>query len=555
MLEMEQIESDRAERIAYWRERGVYADFSFADALRATLPLNDGIPLVFHSRVRPRETTVGEIGRDADHVASAFHHRLGLRASDPIAVMLPTWADTAIAYVAAYKLGLTLVPIVAIYGAREIGFIVRQTRARALIVPDHYRGHDYLQRVADAGDLPDMAHLIVVGSEVPAGAVSWQELVQHPTTDFPHPEGIADELALIIYTSGTTSDPKGVKHTHNTMLCDQNAARADPSGGPALPPTSGLDGPSLAVFPAGHIAGSLTIMAPFINPAADRHGVVFVDQWVPREGARLIEKYRVATTTGTPIFLTSLQQAAAEEGGDISSLKEFNLGASAVTPSNVQATDRLGFSGGRMYGMSEHTVVSSSVGEDLDKRANTDGRITARNQVRIVDDEGNDVPSGEPGEVCTRGPRLFMGYVDEALDREAFLPGGWYRSGDIGILDSDGYLTITDRKKDVIIRGGENISAKEVEDIIGAMPGVVESAVVAMPDPEMGERACAYVVAPDREITLLDVQRHFRELGITRQKTPERVIQVDDFPRTPSGKIKKVELRDQLQAEGRAAGM
>jgi acyl-CoA synthetase (AMP-forming)/AMP-acid ligase II len=554
MLDLATIERDRAERRAYWRSQGVYADRSYADALRGGIAANANMPLVFHSQKRPRETTVGEIGAEADHVASAFYHKLGLRSGDRIAVMLPTWADTALAYVAAYKLGLTLIPIVAIYGAREIGFIMRQTEAKALVIPDEWRGFDYLGRVSQAGDLPALQHLIIVGDKIPPGGVKWDDLRNYEGTDFPHPTGIADEVALIIYTSGTTADPKGVKHTHNTMLCDQNAMRASPSAAPSMPAGPTPTGPSLAVFPAGHIAGSLGLMGPFISPnPLPGNGIVFVDQWIPEEGAKLIEKYKVSAVTGTPIFLTTLLRAAEAVGADLSSMQTFNLGASAVTPDNVRTTDKMGFSGGRTYGMSEHTVVSSSTGEPFEKRAFTDGKITARNQVRIVDDDGNDVPTGEPGEIVTLGPRLFMGYVDQELDKVSFLPGGWYKSGDIGILDAEGYLTITDRKKDIIIRGGENISAKEVEDILGGIPGVIESAVTAMPDKEMGERVCAFIVAhPGSDITLESVKAYFRDNGVTRQKTPERVVLVEDFPRTPSGKVKKADLRAQLRAEALA---
>jgi non-ribosomal peptide synthetase component E (peptide arylation enzyme) len=243
-------------------------------------------------------------------------------------------------------------------------------------------------------------------------------------------------------------------------------------------------------------------------------------------------------------------KAAEATGADISSLRVFGLGASAITPENVRWTDQLGFPSGRTYGMTEHPVVSTGGGESFEKRAYTDGKITPRNEVRILDDDDQDSPVGQAGEIVTRGPRLFMGYVDSELDRACFLPGGWFKTGDIGRLDAEGYLTITDRKKDIIIRGGENISSKEVEDLIATIPGVVESAVTAMPDPEMGERVCAFVVLKDGvSLTLDEVDAHFRKLGATRQKTPERVILVDDLPRTPSGKVKKVVLRAMLREE------
>jgi acyl-coenzyme A synthetase/AMP-(fatty) acid ligase len=546
MTDLETIRRDRAARIAHWRAEGVYADLGYADYLREGAERFAATRLVFHSRQRPVTTTVGQMDREAERLAAALHD-LGLRQGDAIAVMLPTWAEATLAYMAAFKLGVAVIPIVAIYGAREIGFIVRQTRAKALVVPDVWRGFDYLERVAAAGEMPDLAHLIVVGDRLPPGATAWDELAAHPGGDYPRPAGIADDVCLIIYTSGTTSDPKGVRHTHNTMLCDLNAARiAGPAAGAAMAPPAG---PNLSVFPAGHIAGFLAMVRPALYGSA----TVFMDQWIPEDGVRLIERHRITSSVGTPIFLSSLMKAAEETGADISSVRRFGLGASAITPENVRWTDKLGFPSARTYGMTEHTVISAGGDGPFEKRAYTDGRITPRNQVRILDDEDRDLPVGEAGEIASLGPRLFVGYVDERLDQDCFLPGGWFKTGDIGRMDADGYLTITDRKKDIIIRGGENISSKEIEDILASLAGIVESAVTAMPDPVMGERICAFVVAqPGVTVTLDDVVAHFRGLGITRQKTPERVVQLDDLPRTPSGKVKKVELRATLRAPAAA---
>lgn len=538
LLDLETIARDRAARCAHWRAEGVYADFVYPDAIRAAAQQAGAQRLIFHSKVRPAATNVAVMDAEAERVAGGFY-ALGLRAGDAIAIMLPMWRETGLAYLAALKLGLVIVPIVAIYGPRETGFILRQTKARAIVVPHAWRGRAYVSMVA-AETPPELQHIVTVGA--PDG-LRFEDL-EKAEPIYPAAPRDGDAVCLIIYTSGTTADPKGVKHTHNTMLCDLNAARSL-GAAPALPPEP--EGATLCVFPAGHIAGFLALLRPFTTQNGD---TVFVDQWDAEDGARLIEQHSIASTIGTPIFLTTLIEAAARIGADISSLKRFSLGASAVTPDNIRVTDGLGFPGGRAYGMSEHTMVTTSAGEAFEKRAYTDGKVTARNEVRIVDDAGRDLPVGQPGEVATRGPRLFMGYVDSELDRAAFLPGGWYLSGDIGVLDAEGYLTITDRKKDIIIRGGENISAKEVEDALGAMPGVIESAVVAMPDRVLGEKVCAFIIAkPGANVELDAVSAHFRELGVTRQKTPERIIAVDDFPRTPAGKIKKADLREQLRAE------
>jgi non-ribosomal peptide synthetase component E (peptide arylation enzyme) len=187
------------------------------------------------------------------------------------------------------------------------------------------------------------------------------------------------------------------------------------------------------------------------------------------------------------------------------------------------------------------------------KRHRTDGRVTDGNEVRLVDDEGADVPPGAEGEIVARGPRQFAGYRDAALDAEAFLPGGWFRTGDIGRFDADGYLIITDRKKDIIIRGGENIASREVEDLLILHPGIAEAAVCAAPDPLLGEQVCAFVVPrPGAHIDLDAVRTHFAGLGVARHKAPERVETVTDLPRTPTGKVKKTELRALLRTEAGA---
>ena len=184
------------------------------------------------------------------------------------------------------------------------------------------------------------------------------------------------------------------------------------------------------------------------------------------------------------------------------------------------------------------------------KRNCTDGRALPGVELRLVDDSGRDVAPGDPGEIWSRGPDLCAGYTDPRLTRDAFDAQGWYASGDIGVLDGDGYLTITDRKKDIIIRGGANISAAEIEELLVRMPGVAEVAVVAAPDPRLGEYACAFVrprpgeLAPDLE----SVRLHLESTGLARPKWPEELRTVDEFPRTPSGKIKKFVLRETLRA-------
>jgi acyl-CoA synthetase (AMP-forming)/AMP-acid ligase II len=207
----------------------------------------------------------------------------------------------------------------------------------------------------------------------------------------------------------------------------------------------------------------------------------------------------------------------------------------------------------RSYGSTEHpSTTGATHDEPRVKRNTTDGRPLPGVEIRLVDEQGQDVPAGTPGEILSRGPDRFVGYVDASLTPEVLDADGWYRTGDIGVLDADGWLTITDRKKDIIIRGGENVSAAEVEELLVRLPGVAEVAVVAAPDPRMGERVCAVFRMQDGGAapTVEAMRRHLDAAGLARQKWPEQIERVDDFPRTPSGKIKKVVLRADLRVRG-----
>jgi len=279
--------------------------------------------------------------------------------------------------------------------------------------------------------------------------------------------------------------------------------------------------------------------------------MVFLDQWDAQFAAELVQRHRIKAGGGTPIFLFSLIEMAAKHGFDISSLESFSLGGQGMTPDLVQLADSQGFPGARVYGSTEHPTVTSFDPElPFEKRAHTDGRLDEGNEVRIVDDAGRDLPFGREGEILTRGPEMFVGYLDADLDRDSFVAGGWLKSGDIGRLDAEGFLTITDRKKDIIIRGGENISSVEVEETLARHPAVRAAAAVAMPDRIYGEKVCVCVeLHPGQSITMGDVREHFARSGLAKQKTPERLEILPELPRNASGKVKKNELRAAVRAK------
>jgi acyl-CoA synthetase (AMP-forming)/AMP-acid ligase II len=304
--------------------------------------------------------------------------------------------------------------------------------------------------------------------------------------------------------------------------------------------------------PVTHATGMLGVLGP-LTMGEDIH---LIDRWDPAHALEVMLEARIGAGTGASVFLSSLLDHPAFTAEHAALMSRVGLGGAPVPLALAERAASHGITIIRAYGSTEHPSTTGSAFDDpADRRHRTDGRALPGVELRLVDPGGADVPAGTPGEILSRGPDLCLGYTDPALTAAAFDDDGWYRTGDIGVLDEQGFLTITDRVKDVIIRGGENVSAAEVEEALQALPGVAEVAVVAAPDARLGERACAVVrlrpgAAP---LTLADVTAHLAGVGLARPKWPEELRLVDDFPRTASGKIRKVDLRAWLRSGPRDA--
>lgn len=497
---------------------------TFAAAFAAAATQTPDSHFTVYSGVRPSQTRLADIHAAGQRLGSRMIEA-GIAPGDRMAVMLPNWREWLVCAVACAHAGAVILPVVTIYGAKELGFILRQSGARWLFTPDHWRGVDYAAVVADCGDLPALDRHVCLGEAFGRLEAEGPVLPAVPVA--------ADDLAMLVYTSGTTANPKGVKHSNRSLLAElavQQATRGHVQNEVVLSP-----------WPPGHVAGALSMLRFLVHAVP----IVAMDQWDATAAARLIEEHRVTSSSGTPFHLSGIIEAAERDGRDVGSLVNYLVGAAPVPSTLVERSIARGIAVYHCYGSSEHpTVTSGTVDDPLDKQLHTEGRVMAGSELRFVDDDGHDVPPGEEGEIATRGPELFVGYFDEALNAAAFLPGGWYRTGDIGRLDADGYLLITDRKKDIIIRGGENISSKEVEELLLDLPQVAEVAVVAAKDERMGEVVHAVIVPrPGQTLTLDAIRAHFAAAGIARQKTPEKLTLVDALPRNATGKILKHVLR------------
>lgn len=519
-----------------WYQQGLYLPETLPQLMAKAARRYPRAQAVFtgdgHSSLADLETIDARARAVAGGLAGA-----GVGPGDRVAVQLPNWIEGLITVQAVLYLGAVAVPVVHIYGPAELGFVLRESGARVLVLPDRWRNVDYLQRVAHLGEVPSLETVVVVGDEVPSGFVPWSALESAGRVADPAAVTDPDAVCVVLYTSGTTADPKGVCHTHNTLGAQIRTS------GPRL--GIGPDTVSLAAFPAGHMAGLLS----HIRMALAGSSTVWMDRWDADEAAALVQSYGVTTTSGAPTHLISLLDSARDTKRDISSLTTYLVGAASVSPTLVERAQAMGIAAFRSYGSTEHPVLSTGCGTDsIHQRAFTDGRLVTGNEARIVDAEGTDVGPGEDGELVCRGPQQFVGYTDPSLNEDSYLTDRWFRTGDIARLDQHGFLTITDRMKDVIIRGGETLSSKAIEDVLATMPAVAESAVVGAPDQRLGETVCAFVVVrPGSLLDLESVAQHFRAAGVARQKTPERLELVENFPRTASGKVQKFALRAQLR--------
>ncbi|HVY97272.1 MAG TPA: AMP-binding protein, partial [Solirubrobacterales bacterium] len=413
--------------------------------------------------------------------------------------------------------------------------------ARALLVPTRMRRLDYTDGIGRLGDLPDLEFLFTVGEGTPEGALDWADVEARAGAPCPPPSRGPGDVVTVIYTSGTTARPKGVQHSSDSLLAE---LRGSPTPPPGVPGTV-----SLQPFPAGHTAG----LCAMLGPLAHGYKTVMLDSWDAGVCARLVAEHGVTAMAGTPFFIDTLLEAAESGAGSIASLRHGITGGAGVPPSLIERADAAGWRVARCYGATEGpSMTAADAGDDLAQRAHTDGRPLAGNRIRILDEAGRELGPGEDGEIVAVGPEHFVSYSDPEFNRDAFTAEGWLRTGDIGHLDEDGFLTITDRRKDIIIRGGENISSKEVEDVLVEHPAVLAGAVTGIPDRRYGEVVCAFVVVdPSVRLGLEDVREHFFAAGIARQKTPERLVEVEELPRTAAGKVKKHELRAALlKAEG-----
>jgi acyl-CoA synthetase len=447
-----------------------------------------------------------------------------------VAFQLPNWVEAGITFWAASYLGAVVVPIVHFYGAKEVDYILRTVSPDVMVTADHFGHNDYLTTYEGLLSGTSARWLVAEGAPargLPSGARSLAALLDgEPVL---RPARVDPDMpAIIAFTSGTTREPKGVIHSHRTIGCETRQLNSMfPTGGP----------PQITGAPVGHFIGMVNA---FLIPLLRDYPVNLIDVWDPAEVLRMMTEEGLSVGGGATYFLTSLLDHPDFTAEHLALLPFSGLGGSAVPEAVTRRATDLGVKVFRSYGSTEHPSITGCLLDDPEeKRLTTDGHALPGVEFRLDGD----------GQILSRGPDCFLGYTDPELTASVFDEDGWYRTGDVGVADDEGYLTITDRISDIIIRGGENISAAEIEELLMGLDEVAEVCVVSEPDERLGEHAAAVLrIRGGRSApSVRALGERLGAAGLARQKWPEAVYQVEEFPRTPSGKVRKFVLRQQLR--------
>ncbi len=526
------------QRRAAYRQQGLWGDASLADYWQQT------------ARAMPDKIAVVD-NHGASYTYSALNHAAsclanwmlakGIESGDRIAFQLPGWCEFTVIYLACLKIGAVSVPLLPSWREAELVWVLNKCQAKMFFAPTLFKQTRPVDLILPLqNQLPQLQQIVGVDKLAPAtSSLSLSQIIADNTPLTTAITTHGDELAAVLFTSGTEGLPKGVMLTHNNILASERAYCA----------RLNLTWQDVFMMPAplGHATGFLHgVTAPFLIGARS----VLLDIFTPDACLALLEQQRCTCMLGATPFVYDLLNVLEKQPADLSALRFFLCGGTTIPKKVARECQQRGIKLLSVYGSTEsspHAVVN--LDDPLSRFMHTDGYAAAGVEIKVVDDARKTLPPGCEGEEASRGPNVFMGYFDEpeltarALDEE-----GWYYSGDLCRMDEAGYIKITGRKKDIIVRGGENISSREVEDILLQHPKIHDACVVAMPDERLGERSCAYVVlkAPHHSLSLEEVVAFFSRKRVAKYKYPEHIVVIEKLPRTTSGKIQKFLLRKDI---------
>jgi long-chain acyl-CoA synthetase len=480
-----------------------------------------------------RKFTNVEMHQEGQRLAAALKD-LGLGPDDRAAALLPNSPELAVSYMSILSTGAVIIPMMFMLATPEVHHIFEQGAPKVV-----FTSIEFVDKVLEASQgLANPPKIIVVGGSGQSGTLIYEGLIDRPQTDMPIVDRAPSDLAVLTFTGGTTGIPKGV------MLTQANLMAAAELGAEVVP--SGPDDVGLSVLPLAHSFGMSTL---FVSQLCAYPAVML--RWFTAEGfLESVQKHRVTTTAMVPTMFTFLLNYPGFDSYDLSSLKKVVSGAAALPVEVAEEFERR--TGCRVlegYGLTE-TMAGCVVNRvDRPRKRGSCGLAYPRTNIKIVDDDDRALAAGEDGEICVQGPMVMAGYYNSPEFSGEVLRGGWLHTGDIGHLDEDGYLFITERKKDLIIRGGFNIYPRDVEEVLYAHPAVAEAAVVGMPSVEFGEEVKAYVaLKPGASATDADIIAFCQE-RLAKYKTPRAVGFLDTLPKSLVGKVLKKDLREMARRE------
>ncbi|MBI3991676.1 MAG: AMP-binding protein [Candidatus Lambdaproteobacteria bacterium] len=530
------------ERIAAHRAAGHWKDRLIVDYVDEAVAMRpDHVAIRDFNSTTGRATSISyrQLKRLSDRMALGMV-ALGIEPGDIVSFQLPNWWHVEVLYVACVRIGAVINPLMPIFRHRELTFMLGFNESRLLLVPRRFRGFDHPGMIAELrGDLPHLKHVLVVEGtgETSLEAVllrrRWEDELDGEAI-FRERRPSPNAVTEMLYTSGTTGQPKGVMQIHNTLLHNV--------GGVIEQVGLTDDDVILMSSPLAHNTGFLFGL---LMPLMLHSKVVLQDIWEPVGAAQRIQDERVTFTMGSTPFLQDLTHAPGVERYDTGSLRVFVTAGAPIPRVLVQAaTEKFRMRVVSGWGMSENGLATTTrQGDPPQKVFETDGAPIAGIDVRVVDENTRPVPVGVEGRLQVRGASQFVGYL-----RKPELHGtdaeGWFETGDNARMDADGYIRISGRSKDIIIRGGENVPVVEVEELLYRHPAVQDCAIVAMPDERLGERGCCYVVPrKGQTLTFQEMVAYLESCRLAKNYFPERLELIDAMPRTPSGKIQKFKLR------------
>ena len=496
--------------------------------------------------------TYGQLASRMLRLAAALQAR-GVGRGDKFVIALPNWHHVSVFVLALASLGAVSVHMPVTGREHEFGGVLKVTDAKGIVAPAEFRRNDFVSMIGGiAAKFGALETLVAVGGDPKdPGWVTYERLLSGAPDDRPRPDrrAAASEVTAFLFTSGASGDPKGVMHSSNTIGA-MNTTVAQAYG-------LGPDDVMFMGAPLGYSAGLVHGVRLAIYLGAT---LVLQESWNGDRALEIMAKERATYTLMTPTLLRDLLKSDAfAVYADRLSLRILFCGGTYVPGDLLRlAHERMPRTlTSAFWGMTEGIGSACRPGTPEERVFSTDGQPLPGTELKILMEDGGEARAGEEGELVMRGPQLFLGYFNRPeMNEEAFLPGGWFRTGDVGAIDLEGYLKITGRRKELIIRGGVNISPGEIEAKLLGDPRIRQLAVVDMPDARLGERVCACVVsgAGGEDLTLEDLIEIARRQGLAKHKWPERLEIMDALPASPAGKLQRPALREyvrrRIEAEG-----